>query len=643
AFSDAYREAYSPLVAVNDIRVIEGLAPERPLAVDFYHRVWEEQQSVGLKIWSHGRPIPLSERVPVLEHMGFRVVDETTYQTQSSGRDAPDFWLHDMALTQAEGAKVDLAALKSRLEACFLMVMRGLAENDGFNALVLAAGLPWRDIAMLRTFARYLRQIRVPYSQDYLWATLTRHAAIAAKLADLFHARFDPHLDAATGPRHAREAALAADIEAALQNVASLDEDRIIRHFVNVVQAATRTNFYQLGTDGRVKGEIAVKLDSRRVDDMPLPRPLCEIFIYSPRLEAVHMRFGKVARGGIRWSDRPQDFRTEVLGLVKAQQVKNAVIVPVGAKGGFVPKRMPAGGASAPREAIQAEGVATYKIFMSTLLDLTDNIGLDGAIVPPTGVARHDGDDPYLVVAADKGTATFSDIANGIAQQHGFWLDDAFASGGSAGYDHKKMGITARGAWESVKRHFREMDIDVGRTPFNAVGVGDMSGDVFGNGMLRERTTRLVAAFDHRDIFIDPAPDPDKSFTERQRLFDLPRSSWQDYDKSLISKGGGIYPRGLKEIDLTPEAQAALGFTQGKATPQEVMRAILKAPVDLLFFGGIGTYIRAATEGDEAAGDRANDAIRVTGAELRCKVVGEGANLGMTQRGRIDAAGHGIR
>src|SRR5882757_1736566 len=654
AFSDAYREAYSPLVAVHDIRMIESLSAARPLGVDFYQRLWEEKQSVGLKIWSRERPIPLSERVPVLEHMGFRVVDETTYQAQASGRDAPDFWLHDMALTQTDGAKAGLGILKPRLEACFMMVMRGLAESDGFNALVLAAGLPWRDIAMLRSFARYLRQIRVPYSQDYLWATLVKHAAIAAKLAELFHLRFDPRLEpapsdqrpapdqrAAPNARAVREAALAAEIDAALQKVDSLDEDRIIRHFVNVIRAATRTNFYQLGADGQVKSEIAVKLDSRKVDGMPLPRPLCEIFIYAPRLEAVHLRFGKAARGGIRWSDRPQDFRTEVLGLVKAQQVKNAVIVPVGAKGGFVPKRMPAAGS--PRDAIQAEGVATYKIFMSTLLDLTDNIGQDGAIVPPTGVVRYDGDDPYLVVAADKGTATFSDIANGIAQQHGFWLDDAFASGGSAGYDHKKMGITARGAWESVKRHFREMDIDIDKTPFGAVGVGDMSGDVFGNGMLRARTTRLVAAFDHRDIFIDPSPDPDKSFAERKRLFDLPRSSWQDYDKALISAGGGVYSRALKEIDLSPEAQAALGFAQAKATPQEVMRAILKAPVDLLFFGGIGTYVRSSQEGDDAAGDRANDAIRVTGAELRSKVVGEGANLGMTQRGRIEAAGRGIR
>jgi len=639
AFSQGYREKFSPLDAVSDIRVIERLTAERPLGVDFYQYVWDETRAVGLKVWSHGRPIPLSERVPVLEHMGFRVVDESTYQVHAGVGVAGDFWLHDMTLGYSSDSEHDFGSLRGALEACFVAVMRGQAENDGFNALVLAAGLPWRDIALLRTFARYLRQIRVPYSQDYLATTLTRHGAIAAKLATLFHVRFDPRLGPATGDRAVGETALAAEIEADLAAVDSLDEDRIIRHFVNVVQAAVRTNFYQLGDGGRVRDEIAVKLDSRRVDGMPLPRPLFEIFVCSPRLEAVHLRFGKAARGGIRWSDRPQDFRTEVLSLVKAQQVKNACIVPVGAKGGFVPKRMPAG----PRDAIQAEGVATYRIFMARLLELTDNIAPDGALVPPADTVRHDGDDPYLVVAADKGTATFSDIANGIAGEHGFWLDDAFASGGSAGYDHKGMGITARGAWESVKRHFRELDVDIGRTPFTTVGVGDMSGDVFGNGLLRERTTRLIAAFDHRDIFIDPNPDPERTFDERKRLFGLPRSSWQDFDKSLISAGGGVFPRSLKEIDLSPEAQAALGFAHAKATPQEVMRAILKAPVDLLFFGGIGTYVRAAAEGDDAAGDRANDPIRITGADLRVKVVGEGANLGMTQRGRIEAALRGIR
>ncbi len=425
-----------------------------------------------------------------------------------------------------------------------------------------------------------------------------------------------------------------------MQAVDSLDEDRILRRFVNAVQAAIRTNYYQLGPDGQPKDLIAVKFTSGKLDGLPLPRPLYEIFVYSPRVEGVHLRFGKVARGGIRWSDRPQDFRTEILGLVKAQNVKNAVIVPVGAKGGFVPKHLPAGG---PREAIQAEGTASYKLFISTLLDITDNIGLGTTgVVPPANVVRHDGDDPYLVVAADKGTATFSDIANELAIAHDFWLGDAFASGGSAGYDHKKMGITARGAWESVKRHFREMDVDIGRTAFTVVGVGDMSGDVFGNGLLRETTTKLIAAFDHRDIFIDPDPDPDRSFAERKRLFDLPRSSWQDFDKTIISKGGGVYPRTAKEIRLSEEARKLFGVGE-RLTPQELIRAILTAPADLLFFGGIGTYIRASDESDEAAGDRANDAIRIAGRDLRCQVIGEGANLGMTQRGRIEAALRGVR
>ncbi len=640
AFSEGYHEVYSPQVAVGDIRVIEGLSASRPLAVDFHRAPEADAKTIGLKVWSHHRPIPLSERVPVLENMGFKVVDERTYEVERKDADA-DIWLHDMILERSDGRAIDLDAGKQHLEAAFIVVMTGGAESDGYNALVLVAGLMWRDVALIRTISRFLRQIRVPYSQDYMWATLVKHAGIAAEIVRLFHARFDPQQG--TGARGAREAEVAAAIEAALAQVESLDEDRILRHFVNAVQAAIRTNFYQLDAQGQPVALIAVKFASRKLDGLPLPKPLYEIFVYSPRVEGVHMRFGKVARGGIRWSDRPQDFRTEILGLVKAQQVKNAVIVPVGAKGGFVPKWLPrivAGGGA--REAVQAEGTTAYKLFISTLLDITDNLGGKG-VVAPDQVVRHDDDDPYLVVAADKGTATFSDLANAIAQTHGFWLDDAFASGGSAGYDHKKMGITARGAWESVKRHFREMDVDIGRTPFTTVGVGDMSGDVFGNGMLREKTTALIAAFDHRDIFIDPSPDPEKSFAERARLFALPRSSWQDYDKALISKGGGVFARSAKEIALSGEAQAAIGFAKARATPQEVMNAILKAPADLLFFGGIGTYVRASAETDDAVGDRANDAIRVSGASLRCKVVGEGANLGMTQRGRIEAAMHGVR
>jgi glutamate dehydrogenase len=638
AFPIDYREVYPPATAVADIGVIEALMPERPLGVELYRPTGKGPQCAGLKVFSHNRPIPLSERVPVLENMGFRVVDERTYHIQP--KDTAEVWFHDMALESALGLDFDLAALRDRLETCFLVVMGKTAESDGYNALVLETGLGWRDVALIRTVSRFLRQIRVPYSQGYMWTTLRKFSGIAAQIVALFKTRFDPHLAVPRDERAAREAALVAEIETALQAVDSLDEDRILRHFVNAVTAAIRTNFYQLGRDGRVKELLAIKFASRKVDNMPMPRPLYEIFVYSPRVEGVHLRFGKVARGGIRWSDRPQDFRTEILGLVKAQNVKNAVIIPVGAKGGFIPKNLPAGG---PREAIQAEGIATYKMFISTLLDITDNIGTGTAgVIAPLDVVRHDGDDPYLVVAGDKGTATFSDIANELAIAHEFWLGDAFASGGSAGYDHKKIGITARGAWESVKRHFREMDVDIAATPFTAVGVGDMSGDVFGNGMLREKSTKLVAAFDHRDIFIDPDPDPERTFAERRRMFDLPRSSWQDFDKTLLSKGGGIFQRAAKEIRLSAEAQKLFG-TAERLTPQDLIAAILKAPVDLIFFGGIGTYIRAAGESNEAAGDRANDAIRVTANDLRCKVIGEGANLGMTQRGRIEAALRGIR
>ena len=639
AFPVGYREVYPPGAAVADIRMLENLTPLRPLGADFYPRRVDERSCAGLKVWSRESPIPLSDRVPVLENMGFKVVDEHTYRIEPAAEAEPEIWLHDMMLEPAAAATPDLGALQQRLEACFMAVMRGRAENDGFNALVLAAGMPWRDIALVRTLSRFLRQIRVAYSQDYLWATLRRYPAIAADVVALFHARFDPRLELSAEDRAAREAVIAGRVEEALAAVESLDEDRILRQFRNAVQAALRTNFYQLDPGGQPKPTIAVKFDSHKLDGLPLPRPLYEIFVYSPRVEGVHLRFGKVARGGLRWSDRPQDFRTEVLGLVKAQQVKNAVIVPVGAKGGFVPKQLPAGGT---RDAVQAEGTAAYVLFVSSLLDVTDNLGADG-VIPPANVVRHDGDDPYLVVAADKGTATFSDTANGIAREYGFWLDDAFASGGSAGYDHKKMGITARGAWEAVKRHFRETDVDIQATPFTVAGVGDMSGDVFGNGMLLARTIKLVAAFDHRDIFVDPDPDPEIAFHERRRLFELPRSSWRDYDKMRISPGGGVYPRSAKEITLSHEAKALLGLPSVKATPQQVMAAILRLDTDLLWFGGIGTYVRASHESDDQVGDRTNDPIRVAAAELRCKVIGEGANLGVTQKGRIEAAARGIR
>jgi len=638
AFPLAYRDAYVPALAVGDIRMLEGLSPMRPLGVEFYGRRGEKSFA-GLKVWSRERPIPLSERVPILENMSFKVVDERTYRIEPSLGEMPEVWLHDMMLERADRGAVDLEALRHRLEACFMAVIRGRAENDGYNGLVLTGGLQWRDIALIRAISRYLRQVRVAYSQDYMWATLRRHPAIAAQIVQLFHTRFDPRLEVAGEERARREAAVMAEIEAALQAVDSLDEDRILRRFVNAIAAAVRTNFYQADPGGQPKPTIAIKLESARIDGLPRPHPLYEIFAYSPRVEGVHMRFGKVARGGLRWSDRPQDFRTEVLGLAKAQQVKNAVIVPVGAKGGFIPKQLQAGGA---RDAIQSEGTAAYVLFVSSLLDITDNLGPEG-LIPPANVLRHDGDDPYLVVAADKGTATFSDTANAISFEHRFWLGDAFASGGSAGYDHKRMGITARGAWEAVRRHFCEMDVDIRTRPFTVAGVGDMSGDVFGNGMLLDPTIRLVAAFDHRDIFIDPSPDPAASLVERRRLFDLPRSSWQDYARARMSRGGGVYPRAAKEIVLGPEAQGLLGLSVPRATPQQVIGAILRLDVDLLWFGGIGTYVRASTETDDQAGDRANDTIRVSAAELRCKVIGEGANLGMTQRARIEAGLGGIR
>jgi glutamate dehydrogenase len=639
AFPPAYREDYPAKAAIADIRVLEGLSAAQALGVEFYARPDANRSSTGLKVFSWQRPIPLSARVPVLENMGFKVVDERSHRIQAAGEEPRDIWLHDMLLERADGEPIELEAFKPRLEACFMTVMHGRAENDGFNALVLTAGLPWRDVALLRAIARFLRQVRIAYSQDYLWMTLRQHPVLSAKIVQLFHTRFDPRLSAPNAERKQRSDQILAEIEDALRTVASLDEDRILRRFINAVQVALRTNFYQTDVGGQAKSTIAIKFDSRKVEEIPLPRPLSEIFVYSPQVEGVHLRFGKVARGGIRWSDRPQDFRTEILGLVKAQQVKNAVIVPVGAKGGFVPKGVPLGGG---RDAILAEGTAAYRQFVSTLLDITDNLGPTEAI-PPPDVVRHDDDDPYLVVAADKGTATFSDTANAIALERKFWLGDAFASGGSAGYDHKKMGITARGAWVAVRRHFCEIDIDIASRPFTVAGVGDMSGDVFGNGMLLARTIKLIAAFDHRDIFIDPDPDPATSFAERRRLFDLPRSSWQDYDKTKISDGGGVYSRTAKEIELSPRAQLILGLSQTRVTPRQVINAILRLEVDLLWFGGIGTYVRAATETDDQVGDRANDAVRVTAAQLRCKVVGEGANLGVTQKGRVEAAMRGIR
>ncbi|SON57850.1 NAD-specific glutamate dehydrogenase [Hartmannibacter diazotrophicus] len=626
AFSVGYRETYSPQIALDDMVRIERLSETNPVSITFGRHADLGGDSCTLKLFQQGSPVPLTRRVPVLENFGFEVIEEQTYDIQPAGH--PPVVLHDMTLTRFGNRPVDLDALAETLRALMLMVWFRKAENDPLNGLALAAGLGWREIAMLRALSRYLQQARISYSQSYMAETLIRHPEITELIVTLFTTRFDPALK---GNRETKEAEVVEQIEAALENVSSLDDDTILRRFMGLILAANRTTFFQSGEDGQPSEVIAFKFDPHKVEGLPAPRPFAEIWVYSPRVEGVHLRFGKVARGGLRWSDRPQDFRTEVLGLVKAQQVKNAVIVPVGAKGGFFPKWLPEGGS---RDEVFAEGTAAYKLFVSTMLALTDNI--EGQeIVPPADTVRHDGDDPYLVVAADKGTATFSDTANGISDGHGFWLSDAFASGGSAGYDHKKMGITARGAWEAVKRHFREMDVDIQTTPFTVVGVGDMSGDVFGNGMLLSPAIKLVAAFDHRDIFIDPDPDPAVSFAERQRMFALPRSSWKDYDASLISKGGGVFSRSSKSIALSPEAQEALGLARARATPQELIKAILRAPADLLWFGGIGTYVRGPGESDADVGDRANDAIRVVPADLRVKVVGEGANLGMTQRARI--------
>src|SRR6185312_16315403 len=505
----------------------------------------------------------------------------------------------------------------------------GDLENDGLNKLVLKAGLAWREVALLRSYAKYLRQAGMPFSQEYMERALVAYPALARGTVELFEARFDPRLGEG---RQARIDTVEQEIATALEGVATLDEDRILRRFLNAVHCSLRTNYWH------DKEWISFKIDSRTIDELPAPRPLFEIFVYSPRMEGIHLRGGRGARGGIRWSDRREDFRTEILGLMKTQVVKNAVIVPTGSKGGFYVKRPPVNGT---REQVQAEGIACYQTLMRGMLDITDNY-IDGKVVPADCV-RYDPDDPYLVVAADKGTATFSDIANELAREYGFWLDDAFASGGSAGYDHKKIGITARGAWESVKRHFRELGTDIQKTPFTVVGVGDMSGDVFGNGMLLSTQTRLLAAFDHRHIFIDPTPEsieggPARSWAERKRLFDLPRSSWMDYDKSLISPGGGVFDRTAKSITLSPQASAALGIEQPVTTPIDLMRAILKAPADLLYFGGIGTYVKASSESNADAGDRANDPIRIDAVDLRAKVIGEGANLGFTQRGRVEAA-----
>ncbi|HZA84745.1 MAG TPA: NAD-glutamate dehydrogenase domain-containing protein, partial [Actinomycetes bacterium] len=567
--------------------------------------------------------------VPMLEDLGVEVVEDRPYEIHRPG--AGPVWIHDFGMTYARDRELDLSKVRDVFQEAFAATLRSLAESDGFNRLVLGARLTWREIVVLRAYCKYLRQTRLTFSQEYMEQALANNPHIARWLVELFQARFDP-----TQPEDAggRADELRRRLASSIDQVANLDEDRILRSFLGMVEATLRTNFFQAGPDGQPKPYLSFKLNPAQVPSLPKPRPMFEVFVYSPRTEAVHLRGGKVARGGIRWSDRREDFRTEILGLMKAQMVKNAVIVPVGAKGGFVVKQPPASGG---REALMEEVVACYSTMMRGLLDITDN-RVDGKVVAPADVVRYDGDDPYLVVAADKGTATFSDLANSIAQEYGFWLDDAFASGGSAGYDHKKMGITARGAWESVKQLFRELGVDTQTTDVTVVGIGDMSGDVFGNGMLLSRHLKLVGAFNHLDVFLDPDPDPEVSFAERERLFALPRSSWSDYDPAKISEGGGVWPRTAKSIPLSEQARRALGLEVEALTPNELINAMLKAPVDLLFNGGIGTYVKSSRETHADAGDRANDAVRVDGDELRAKVVGEGGNLGFTQLGRVEYA-----
>jgi len=639
AFSAGYIETFPPARALEDIGRIERLGSDRPMAIDLYREIDAPETCLRAAIYRFDTPMRLSERVPVLENLGFSVIDERSYRIvpyYESGK--REVVLHDMVLESADGSPLERSAYP-RIEDCFLAVFRGEAENDGFNRLVITAGAAWREVATLRAYAAFLRQLGSPFGLRYIADTLNRHAGVARDLLELFHVRFNPDSPFCNGARKAVEEPIRARIEGALANVPSLDEDRILRQLLSLVGATVRTNFYQRGAGGEPPQTISFKLSGKDLDMAPHPRSYREIWVYGPRVEGVHLRFAPIARGGIRWSDRAQDFRTEVLGLAKAQQVKNAVIVPAGAKGGFYPKQI---ARNATREEMQKEGVAAYSIFVSALLDITDNIK-DGAIVPPPRVVRHDPDDPYLVVAADKGTATFSDTANSIALRHGFWLGDAFASGGSAGYDHKGMAITARGAWECVKRHFRELDIDIQKEPFTVIGVGDMSGDVFGNGMLLSPAIRLLAAFDHRDIFIDPDPDPAIGLAERKRLFKLPRSSWQDYDKGKISKGGGVFSRAAKSIPLSQQMRTLITVEAEAVTPSELIRALLQAKADLLWFGGIGTYVRASAETDLDVGDRTNDPLRVTAAQVQARVIGEGANLGVTQRARIEFAGRGGR
>ncbi len=637
AFPLGYRDLYDAEEGLRDARQAEELVNEGDVAVRAFRRPGDHARSFHFKLYRRGpEPAPLSAVLPILSHMGLRALSEEGFPVSpGNGHGRSKFWVHEFLVDDEQGERLRFEDIQGPFESAFIAVWSGLAESDGFNRLVLELGISWREAALVRALARYRQQSGLDPSQSVQEAALTAYPTVTRQILKLFAVRFDPASGEPLKVRAAAAAALGEAIEAALRDVQSLDDDRVLRRLAALVQSITRTNYYQRDAEGSAKPYISFKIASRDLNDLPAPKPYREIFVASPVVEGVHLRFGPVARGGLRWSDRRDDFRTEVLGLVKAQQVKNAVIVPVGSKGGFYPRLLPR--YATPRE-VQEAAIGAYKMFLRGLLDLTDNIAAGGQILHPAGVVVHDAEDPYLVVAADKGTATFSDIANSVAAEYGFWLGDAFASGGSAGFDHKAMGITARGAWESVKRHFREMGRDIQNQPTSLVGVGDMSGDVFGNGLLLSKAVRLVAAFDHRHIFIDPNPDPEASWAERERLFKLPTSSWDDYDRTLLSDGGGVWPRSQKSIPLSPQARAALDIAAEEAAPSEIMRAILKARVDLLYLGGIGTYVKATSQNHLDVGDKANDEIRVNGAELRCKVVGEGANLGLTQAGRIEYA-----
>jgi glutamate dehydrogenase len=676
AFPEAYKEDISPWVAAFDVENAAAVDNGEPLRMSLYRPRKRRGGIIRFKLFRKGSPIPLSHVLPMLENLGLHIVSERPYELHLSGDER--LWIQDFDMIPGVKRELDLDVIRGRFQDAFERTLRGETDSDGFNRLIIAAQMHWRQVKVLRAYCKYQLQTGIPFSSTYMSETLARHPAVARLLIELFEARFDPDRDQESDHRKIKssqqlerrfealvEGALATDdvfleyiegmvaarardresqvqatrkaFRRALESVTSLDEDRILFGFYEVIGATLRTNYFQSGEAGEPKDYLSFKIDSQALAELPLPRPYREIWVYSPAFEGIHLRCGKIARGGLRWSDRREDFRTEVLGLMKAQNVKNTMIVPVGAKGGFVVKYPPEEGG---RDAIQAEGIRCYKMFINGLLDITDNLDKDDTL-PPKQVVRYDDDDPYLVVAADKGTATFSDTANGVAASREFWLGDAFASGGSVGYDHKGMGITAKGAWEGVKRHFREMDVDIQRQPFTVIGIGDMSGDVFGNGMLLSKHIRLQAAFNHQHIFLDPDPDEKASFRERRRLFRMARSSWTDYKRELISRGGGIFSRQDKTIPLSPEVQAWLGVEQDHLTPSALIRTLLKTPVDLLWNGGIGTYVKASTETNADVGDLANNALRVNGNELGCKVVGEGGNLGLTQRGRIEFARNG--